>query len=167
MGIRETLNKNPAIATGATAAVIVVALVFIVMQLMPNRPHIVTKSWYTDDDGTTWFKDGLEKIPPFDHNGKEAVRCFVYKCKGTKFVGYLQKYSDIGKAKMEKAQADKDHPNANPMIMMEVEGEQLIKKPGAGNPWVNQMRDQEQAMKIYQVKAPDGSDAPVEALPAD
>lgn len=30
MGIRETLNRNPAITTGATAALIVIALIVIV-----------------------------------------------------------------------------------------------------------------------------------------
>ena len=165
MGIRETLNKNPAIATGATIAIILVALGAIVYQLLPNRPHIVTKSWYSDDDGVTYFRDELNKIPPFDHNGKEAVRCFVYKWKGGKFVGYLQKYSDEGKKKMEAAQADKN--NSNPMIMMETEGEILIKKPGADGKWINEMRDPNESMKVYSVKAPDGSDSPVEAVPAD
>jgi len=165
MGIRETLNKNPAIATGGTAAVILIALIFIVVQLLPSHPHVVTKSWYSDDDGATYFKDDINKVPPFDHDGKEAVRCFVFKDNAGKFVGFLQKYSAEGKKKMENFQQEKNNPN--PMILMDVQREIMAKKPGAENKWVSQGQNPADYMKITSIKPRDGSDTPIEAITAD
>ena len=47
-GIRETLNKNPAITTGATAAIILIAIGVIIYQIMGGgTPGIATEAYYT------------------------------------------------------------------------------------------------------------------------
>src|SRR5690242_6366191 len=47
------------------------------------------KSWYTSDNGSTWFADDLSKLPPFEKDGKTVSRVYLYSCPGeTKpFVG--------------------------------------------------------------------------------
>jgi hypothetical protein len=51
------------------------------------------KAWYTDDDGRTWFADDAGRTSPFDHNGKQAYRCYVWTCDGgkSKFVSHLER----------------------------------------------------------------------------
>ena len=78
MGIREKLNENPRITAGATAAIILVALGFIVYQAIGGGgPPIPTKAYYTIDDGETYFEDDIQKLAPFEHEGKQAVRAAV------------------------------------------------------------------------------------------
>lgn len=161
MGIREKMNQNPGMTTGITVGVIVIALIFIVWQLWPSSgPRIPTKAFFTVDDGATWFADDIKKLPPFTHDGKQAVRAYVFKCGGSKeFVAYLERYTPQAKARLEKARAESaKNPQGVPppelmmpdMMMAGVE----VKKPGPGQ-WVPQS-DFKISQQIMQVKCPDG-----------
>src|SRR4051812_7950909 len=100
MGIRETLNKRPRVAAAVTAGFIALAAA---MFIWANKgvPERVSRGYYSDDDGKTYFDDDVDKIYPFDHNGKPAYRAFVYQCGSDKpFVHYLGRYSDKAKARM-------------------------------------------------------------------
>ncbi len=166
MGIREKLNDNPRVTTGITAAIVVIALAFIIYQLLPNRgPRIPTERFYSDDDGATWFADDINKIPPFDHNGKQAVRANVYQCgSGKPFVAYLEKYDDKAKAKLEELQAKMKEVGNNPpgpgQVPPGADFEEvsmtgiMVKKPGGGN-WVRQM-DYQHSQEVTTIKCPDG-----------
>lgn len=161
MGIRETLNQNPGITTGATIGIIVIALGFIIYQLVGNSgPPIPTKSFYVTDDSSpeaakaSLFKDKIDKIPPFDKDGKQAYRAYVYTCDGgkTQFIGYLERYTADGKAKLEAARA---HPN-NPNIMVIDDWSMFmeIKRPG-DTKWVK-MSDSVGSAKVTDIRCPDG-----------
>ncbi len=162
MGIREKLNDNPAITTGATATIVVVAIAFIVWQLMPNNPKISTEDYYTVDDGTSWFKDDIKKIPPYSHDGKDAVRARVFKCpSGSAFVGYLEKYSPEAKKQLEATQAPPPTtggppmgPAFNPAMEAMLINGRLVKKPG-DKAWISERDPNFQ--KVVDVKCPDGS----------
>jgi hypothetical protein len=160
VGIRETLNKNPSVTTGATIALLVIALGFIIYQLLPDRAPNGKQSsaFFSDDDGANYFSDDINQIPPFDHGGKPAVRCYVFECGGTKFVGWLQKYTDDMKAKL----AD---PNAANLISpMQRQQGSLMKKPGDPK-WVSG-GDLANVGKIMVVHCPgDGTDIPDPVLP--
>src|SRR6476661_5482886 len=70
VGIRETLNQNPKIVTGVTAAIIVIALVFIFWPSSGGASGDgsgatgVGKAFYSSDDGQHWFQDDVHKLPP-------------------------------------------------------------------------------------------------------
>jgi hypothetical protein len=156
VGIRETLNKNPSITTGVTIGIIVVALVAIIWQAMGNRPDMTPpRTFYTIDDGKTWFDDEANKIPPFDAKGGQAVRCYVFRCgeKGNKFVGYLERYKPDAATKMAELMKK---GSEDPMAMEQVQMTGMeIKKPGDAK-WVS--RNTPQAEKIMaDVKCPDGT----------
>src|SRR5215210_5554852 len=90
VGIRETINKNPTQTAAITAGIIVLALILIIWQACSGGGSgTIGKSYYTIDDGKTYFVDASNKIPPFMHEGKEAVRAHVFTCDNgkTKFVG--------------------------------------------------------------------------------
>ena len=103
MGIRETLNQNQNLTIGAVAAIIILilALTFWPSRNTPGGSNAVTKNFYSIDDGKSWFPDDAKKIPPFDHNGKQAVSANVYKCDGKTFVNHLTRYTPDAKKKME------------------------------------------------------------------
>jgi hypothetical protein len=131
VGIRETLNQNPGITTGATAGIIIIALGFIIWQTTGGEGSYSgpTKRYYVDDDGKSEpFLDSVDKIAPFDHNGKQAVLAHVFTCDGgkTKFIGYVERYTPDAKAKLEKARTNpKEAPPPEDMAINGIE----IKRP--------------------------------------
>jgi hypothetical protein len=164
VGIRETLNQNPGLTTGVTAGIIVVALGIIIWQAAGgsgSAPSGPNKLFYSDDDGATYFADDVTKVPPFDHNGKPAVRAHVYKCKdGKKFVGYLERVNADFRARMEKARPG---PGGQAALMEDAMiGGMEYKKPGATNKWVRQMTPD--AQKVMDVTCPDGNREELEQL---
>ncbi len=129
MGIRETMNKNPAITTGVTAGIIVLALIFIFWNSCEPKPRVITKAWYTVDDGQNWFSGDMKQVAPFMHEGKEAVKVFLFSCKGGKdpFPAYLERYTPEGKKKMEAFQQQVEEMKNKP----QASGPPA---PGAGGP---------------------------------
>jgi len=90
-----------------TLVMVVTAVVFAIWysRAAPSAAF-VTRDFFSDDDGTTWFVDDGTKLAPFDHNGKQAVLAKVFKCgDGKMFVGYLEKLSDDVKERVESARA--------------------------------------------------------------
>lgn len=164
MGIRETLNQNPAITTGVTIGIIVIALGFIVWQIIggDGSPNAVTEMYYTTDDGANYFADDANKLSPFQHEGKEAVRCYVFTCddRKTQFVAYLERLTPDAKKKMEAAmeaqkKADPNNQGGPPPVDTEYiaqEGTE-VKKPGAPK-WVR--RNSTEGEKVIQPTCPDG-----------
>lgn len=160
MGIRETLNKNPGITTGVTAAIILIALVFIIWQAGGGGGvgAAQAKSFYSVDDGKTFFVDDAEKIPPFEHEGKTAVRAHVYTCDDgkTKQVAYLERYTDQAKKVMEKMRSG-EVTDQQIMAMEEIQMTGiLVKAPGTGDKgWVRQI--DQAASAIVTPKCPEGA----------
>lgn len=175
MGFRETLNQNPAIATGATIAVIVIAVGFIIYsQMGSSTPKPSTHAFYTVDDGATYFPDDAKKIAPFDHEGKEAVKARVYKCAdGKEFVGYLERYTPDAKKKLEELRAITSTKDADKQAAAR-KGVQLqglamaaqmgveVKKPGDAN-WVPMM-DFPNSSRITQIGCPSGNREELQAV---
>ena len=165
MGIRQTINEKPAISVGVTAGVIVLALIFIIFQLVGGKTPPAarpTKAWFSDDDGKTWFADDVNKYPPFkDNNGKTAVRAFVYQCTGQPFCLYLQRYTPQGKERLEKSKSPIPSRALGGQLMNMTE----VKKPGdpvwtRGNP-----RNPTAYMKVVTPVCPDGSTNNIHVVP--
>ena len=80
---------------GVAAAVLLIAAVALGYQLVGGRENgaaapVAKTAFYTDDGGKSFFKDDINKIPPFDHNGKQALRCDVFTDpSGKQFVGLV------------------------------------------------------------------------------
>ncbi len=66
-------------------------------------PQIPTQAYYSVDDGQTFFADDINLVPPFEKDGKMAVRAHVFTCDGgkTPFVAYLERYTPEAKGKIE------------------------------------------------------------------
>jgi len=102
MGAREWLNQHPNVAIGGGITVVLVAIVCIVVEVRAGRhryPAGPPDSYFTVDDGKTFFVASSGNIPPFDYEGQQAVRAYVFRCGSQKFVGFMErfvpKYHDI------------------------------------------------------------------------
>ncbi|HEY1923329.1 MAG TPA: hypothetical protein VGG44_11320 [Tepidisphaeraceae bacterium] len=146
MGIRETINRNSVISTIVMICMVVAAVVVIAMELRGNNGKPPSKNYYTTDDGKTWFVDSASKLPPFDHGGLPAVRCYVFKSKDGEFAGLLEKYSD----------GDRDHLATIPEDKRPFNVSVLVKKPGDKD-WKEIGPDQE-AMVLMHITGPNGPD---------
>src|SRR5271165_3819230 len=95
--VREYVNEHPLVSGGM--ALLGTMLIFFLIWRGATQSNDVTRAltqaWYTDDDGKTWYSGDKSRNPPFDHNGKTAVRAFVFKCDADnrEFVGYLERYT--------------------------------------------------------------------------
>lgn len=91
-------KKNAAVV--AACCVCLAASAWVIVKSM--RRNVVEqtvgqKLYFTVDDGETWFVDDSSKMPPFEHDGKEAVAVFLYSWDGgrTKQVSYLLKFEQV------------------------------------------------------------------------
>ena len=162
MGIRQTINEKPALTTAFTGGVILLAIVFIAWQACSGGGEggvLSDKAFFTTDDGKTFFVDKATNIPPYQKDGKLAVRAQVFTCDDgkTKFVGYLEMYTPQDKAMMEMVAKGQTPAQGAPMPYMA--GQPLVKKPGAPmNAWVPiGPATSTMYQQVVAVKCPDGS----------
>ena len=122
---------------GVAAAVLLVAAVALGFQLVGGRENgaagpVAKTAFYTDDNGKTFFKDDVNKIPPFDHNGKQALRCDVFTdAVGKQFVGLVYRFTESGKRDMAAYNPSKDSDGST-RRSIEERGMQ-VKPPAAGD----------------------------------
>jgi hypothetical protein len=144
LDIRETINRHQKVSTVVVICVVLAGLVAIGMEIRSGNGEPPSKNFFTIDDGKTWFADSSNKLPPFDHDGGKAVRCYVFEGKNGKFAGLLEKYSD---STLKQLVSEAKRPTSIPV---------LVKKPGEKS-WSNVGPDQE-AMILMHISGPDGSD---------
>jgi hypothetical protein len=133
VALREFLNEKRKYVTGLTIAIIAFFLVLIVIELVTSRRSIPSenKAFFTVDDGNTWFVDDANNVPPYDYNGKQAVRAIVFSYSGGQFVGYLEEYPPKIHDELAAATTDAEREQYNP------EYEVLCKPPNRGV-WVKE-----------------------------
>jgi hypothetical protein len=146
-------------ATIAACVATGLALCFIAWTLMtptPNTAGPPDEAFYTTDDGKTLFADDAAKVAPFDHDGRQAVRAYVFTCDGgtTGFVQYLEKYSDEVKRQLE---PQSGRPGWRPPTSMA-----LVKRPGPGQ-WVPGMS--QEASRLTLPSCPGGKGPPRQVTP--
>lgn len=170
MGIRKTMNEKPAIGYGIGAACVVLAILFLIWHFSgapavapPSDKKIdLSKAFYSDDDGKTTFLDAFAKVTPFQHNGKEAVRAYLYRCGTSEFVAYLGRDTELGRAEKlnDIAIRDVGTAAASPPVFE-------VKKPGSGNKWVPVDKNIAAWQAVTVAKCPDGSGIPVQLEPGE
>ena len=165
MGLREQLNENPRITTGITVGIIVVMLALLLWPRGGGGRGIGGSSspqtFFTIDDGHTWFPDDAKKIPPFKKDGKDAVLAIVYRCGGKTFVNHMQRYTPDAQKKLEAIYAKGDAAGANdPSIIGPIREAGMEVKSPDGKDWVK-MTDPKAQDVVKPKCAGDGSDLEV------
>ncbi|HET6248430.1 MAG TPA: hypothetical protein VFE47_12080 [Tepidisphaeraceae bacterium] len=121
-------------------------------------PRIPTTSYFSDDDGKTWYIDGNKHVPPYDHNGKTAYRAALYICpNGKPFVQRLEGFDADSKAKIE-AEIAAGKPALSAEYAFQGHG-MMIKRPGETE-WVQLKEGDAEAQikwgKVMSATCPDG-----------
>jgi hypothetical protein len=160
MGIKEQINERPMAALGAVAAGLVVALAF--ATLTSGRPsRDAGEAFFSTDDGKSWFAAPVTNVPPFERDGKQAVRAYVYRAGGKAFVNHLERYTAEGQrvasARFDGAgaKAGAAFPKANAVLVE-------VKRPGDAK-WVA-ANDAKKAAAIVSVRPPAGQAGEVESV---
>lgn len=155
MGLRETMNNRKGLSSGIAVVITVAALSFLATQFIGSSAAegIPQKTFYSADDGKTYFVDDVAKLPPFDHDGQKAVRAHLYTCDDgkTTFVGYLSRFTPAALAKLESA---RNTPEYELVLEEALATGSEVKKPGGGN-WV--ARGTPEAAKVANPSCPDGN----------
>lgn len=166
--LREKINKNPGPVAGLILVVAAVALWLAFGRSGGKGP---STSYFTTDDGKTWFTDSMDKVAPFQKDGKEAVMVTLYHCQEGKhdFVGVMNRFTPAGKALMEKYMALRKNPPPTkpgmppPMFEPPGLGAQEIKRPGE-TVWMNTA---DPRMANFQpIQCPIHKSSPVEGIVA-
>jgi hypothetical protein len=154
LGIRESLGKKQSLTVIAALVVLIGSVVAIIVQARGGgMSGVAGDSYYTVDDGATYFVDSRTKNPPFDHDGKQAVRAHLFVCGGKKVVGYLERYTPDALQALEEVKqsrmSGKPPANIQRLQTLGTTGTEL-KKPGAAEKWVRASA----AMRVF--RCPDG-----------
>lgn len=166
MSLRESMNRQRGTIVAIAMVAIVVAISHFVWRSGIDANGAESgKAFFTTDDGRTWFVEDVSKLPPFDHTGKTAYRCYVYTIDDgkTKYVSYLERYSEEAKAVLRRprVRGNNQQERVNEQIVQE--GTE-VKRPGTGESGWVKLRDP-RAMEIMMPKAPDNSN--VEVTPVE
>jgi hypothetical protein len=156
MGVRETLRANPGKATVTAIVLLVGGVVYFYSQWSTADPGTrpPTKLFVSTDGGKTYITLPADRLPPFEHEGKTAYRAYVFTCDGgrTKFVGYLERYSDRTKATMLEMWKRQAATGEQPALASGLfEGIEVM-RPG-GKQWVKQS-DLTRAIEVMDVRCP-------------
>lgn len=123
------------LAFGIVCAVVAVALTLWNLRGAEGPAAGTEKAFFTVDDGKTTFVDSSERIPPFEHQGKQAVEARLFTPDGgkTTFVGYLVRYTETGKQRLAEMRRGGGRPTMGGDLLHNVE----VKRPGEAR-WVRQ-----------------------------
>src|SRR6478609_8126910 len=109
MNLRPTFTEKPARALAAAGGLLLIGIVAILFHMRGGggaggASAARGRQFFTVDDGKTWFADDATKLPPFDKDGKQAVRAYVYRtAKGKEFVNHLERFTANAKQAIEQA----------------------------------------------------------------
>jgi len=104
MYIREKLRANPIFAV--IGSVLAFGLAGFLLYLNLRPPDKVGKSFFTNDDGKTWFVDRADLPVPVQRDGKEVVmaQVFTINGEGKPFVKYMRRYTPEALDRLKKRQ---------------------------------------------------------------
>jgi hypothetical protein len=142
MGIRAYINENRQISVAIAVVMVAAVAVETVILIQPwghgiAPPKLIGNAYYSTDDGKSLFIDADDQTTPFFHDGKAAVKAYLYTCDGgvTRWVQCLEKHDEGGTV--------------------------LVKRPSGGD-WIP---DTDPRASIIRTARCNGSESPVRILP--
>jgi hypothetical protein len=164
MSIREMIQKHRGLANGAAIIMLLAAVMLIVINSRSGGIPQVKYAYYSDDDGQSYFRDDVNKLFPFDHDGKQAYRAFVFQTgAGKPFVGYLERINDKAMAKLVTLQSQPQTPGLVTQIDLARTAGLEARMPGSTE-WLPESSAAFNRM-VNALKGPDGSSAIVGVMP--
>jgi hypothetical protein len=162
MSIREKINEKKNWSIGVASLLMVLGTGAIFYQVSDSFSGTTSRGptqFYTSDDGITWFTDDSKRLPPFDHEGQQAVLAHVFRCDSNLFVAYLERFTPEAQriiSTVENAARQSKPGDKPPPELAQVESAQRfgreVKRPG-DKKWVPISHPD--AGKIMNVVCPD------------
>jgi len=137
MGLRETINKSKPLGVALACVMVAAAITLIVWT--NRKPERLASAFYTTDDGATYFTDDINKAAPFDHDGKQAVRAYVYNIDNKPTVAYMERYTEAARPTAESILQKQDgtiQAQAELTNFLQKGNPLEVKKPGEAK-WVS------------------------------
>jgi hypothetical protein len=158
MGIRHAMQNTRGAALAVAFTLLACASLGVVLHGRTQGPSgdpDNQRAWYTIDDGKTWFADHASRVPPFDHQGKPAVRCYVYTCgDGKPWVSHLMRYTPEGAKHRATPQPLQGF---DPASLAKLQSTVEVKPPGTGDKGWLKLNDPK-AAAFQTPKCPHGTD---------
>jgi len=105
--LRESINKNRTFTIGISSGIILLMLGFTYYRLNiagndRTDPVETDKQWVTTDFGKSWLAVDINRLPPFEMDGKTAYGCALWSTDAGKtvWVSHLYRYTDEGKKRI-------------------------------------------------------------------
>jgi hypothetical protein len=163
MDIRKAIQGKPIAGVAVGVVLLALASIIVARQFWPEKKADLSQTYFTDDDGATWFTDSEYLVPPVDHGGKPAVFAQIYSyANGSKtFCAYMTRYTPEAKKQLEgaiSAAVKNGKPPASVELFQDrrfLETAIEVKKPGADNKWIP--RSDPAAINVMSIQSPDGS----------
>lgn len=174
MSIREKVNEKKHWSVGVASFLMVLGTGSILYQVSDSFLGTTATSptqFYTTDDGITWFADDSKRLPPFEHEGRQAVIAHVFRCGSKLFVAYLERFTPEAQriiSNVEQAARQAKPGDRPPPELAQVESAQRfgreVKRPG-DKKWV--AINHPEAGKIMNVICPDTGQAALREYPPE
>lgn len=158
MSVRNRISESPVIIVGMLFGLAVFGCVLYVLIKSPNLgTPVKTFSYYTIDDGASFFPDDRPLSTPFQKDGKNAILAAVFTCDSnrTQFCGYLVKQAP---APANTVVGKSVAPGQTRMM-------KYIKKPG-DTEWIPESDHDNWTAIESSVKCPEGAGEPIRLTPA-
>jgi hypothetical protein len=158
MSVREKLNDKKlgtAVAIGLLLLALAILGIYLLSHWTPKAD--VLHSYYSDDDGQSYFEDSVYKFPPYDHSGKTAYLVTLAVRNGSKSVAYLSRYTPSAQKQLQD-EYDKLIKNGEPLqhdmltLIVSLAPQMEVKLPGGGHPWIPASRT-----GTLDLRGPDGN----------
>jgi hypothetical protein len=151
---RKSYRRVVLIAAGVIVAVVTA------WALWPDRDTAAApggttgQAFFSTDDGKSWFADDVRSLAPFQKDGKEALRAYVFKgADGKPFVSCLARYTPAARKELEAIYA-RNPEKPNPFITNQLELDGMeVKAPGQST-WLK--RSDPRAAELLMPRLPDG-----------
>lgn len=165
MSLREALQRHSAASTAVTLIVTILAIAYVIYFLSTSRsPGAAAKqAYFSTDNGATWFADDISLLPPYDKDGKQAVRAYVFRCAdGKPFVAYLMRFTPEAKKSLEAARAANSGGLDAQLLLATERSQSEAAKPGTSQ-WVH-AKDRQAYDQVTRLNCPDGNMAGLELV---
>jgi hypothetical protein len=159
---RDSLNRHYVIGIVSSVVVIVACILSLAWWQSTRQAQMaraVERVYYTTDDGKTLFVDAVGKACPFDHEGEQAYRAYVFRCgnTGKLFTAYVEQLDEGARARVAELSAT-TQPARRDEIERVIQEGRLVRRPGETE-WVKAQSEQGEA-----ITAPTCADGEVKNL---
>ncbi len=136
---KEKSSSNALLIGGGIAIIVMAIVAIILLNRSGPKAGPVSKAYYSEDDGKTYFAESIDRIPGAFNGpvGNVAVTAVVLRYSGeAPYVGWLESYTQRGQKLLADHYSDPAKRGTPPPYTAALDNEKLVKKPGQSGTWI-------------------------------